>query len=116
MRLSVNTLKYTVVVLSILACVSMIFLEPIPQDPNYHNFADQRSWGFVPHFWNVITNISFLFQNCSNLKNIPLLDTSNVIDMKGMFQDCSSLKTIPMLNTSNVTEMDYLFERDSLLT
>ncbi|MBI3099243.1 MAG: alkaline phytoceramidase [Planctomycetes bacterium] len=33
---------------------------PVPQDPEYHCFADQRTlWG-IPHFGDVITNIPFV--------------------------------------------------------
>ena len=46
-----------------IACASLLlllFLDPIPQDPNYHRFADTRmSWG-IPNAWNVLTNIAFL--------------------------------------------------------
>jgi hypothetical protein len=34
--------------------------EPIPQDPAYHEFADQRGCLGVPHYWNVATNLPFL--------------------------------------------------------
>ena len=38
----------------------VLFLPPIPQDPRYHDFADQRTlWG-VPNFWNVASNLPFL--------------------------------------------------------
>ena len=35
-------------------------LDPIPQDPAYHDFADQRSLFGLPHFWNVASNLPFL--------------------------------------------------------
>lgn len=35
-------------------------LEPIPQDPTYHDFADQRVVFGVAHFWNVASNLPFL--------------------------------------------------------
>ena len=32
-------------------------LPRLPQDPCYHDFADQRGvWG-IPHFWNVVSNL-----------------------------------------------------------
>ncbi len=35
-------------------------LEPIPQDPRYHHFADTRGlWG-MPNAWNVLSNLSFI--------------------------------------------------------
>ena len=44
---------------SIMALVIML-VPPVPQDPGYHNFADQRNISGIPHFWNVVTNIPFL--------------------------------------------------------
>ncbi len=35
------------------------FVAPIPQDPAYHQFADQRSVARVPNFWNVVSNLPF---------------------------------------------------------
>ena len=32
---------------------------PIPQDPAYHAFSDQREILGVPHFWNVVSNVPF---------------------------------------------------------
>ena len=35
----------------------VLFREPIPQDPEYHDFADQRSLMGIPHALNVISNL-----------------------------------------------------------
>src|SRR5262245_63120081 len=35
-------------------------LPPIPQDPSYHQFADQRTLLGIPHFWNVVSNLPFV--------------------------------------------------------
>jgi hypothetical protein len=40
---------------------------PIPQNPAYHNFADQRTLIGVPHFWNVISNAPFFFVGSAGL-------------------------------------------------
>lgn len=43
--------------------ILMIFLfsyGPIPQDENYHNFADNRTFFNIPNFFNVLSNIPFL--------------------------------------------------------
>jgi hypothetical protein len=43
------------------ACVGAAFLLPaVPQSPEYHNFADQRSFFGIPHFNNVFSNAGFL--------------------------------------------------------
>ena len=42
------------------ACViGVLFVPPIPQDPNYHLFADTRQWFGVPNFNNVMSNSGF---------------------------------------------------------
>ena len=57
-----------------------------------------------------VTNMSWMFDSCSNLQSIPLLDTNNVKSMRYMFNNCLKLQAIPQLNTSNVTDMDYMFK------
>jgi hypothetical protein len=42
------------------AAVIAFVLPPIPQDPAYHNFADQRGMLGIPHFLNVVSNIPFV--------------------------------------------------------
>ena len=58
-----------------------------------------------------ITNMTYMFMNCTNLQTIPLIDTSYVTDMQQMFNNCSSLQTIPLLNTSSVTNMEQMFSQ-----
>lgn len=36
------------------------FAVPIPQDPTYHQFADQRKFLGVPSFFNVVSNLAFI--------------------------------------------------------
>ena len=56
-----------------------------------------------------VTTMQYMFQECTNLTNIPLLNTSNVTDMSYMFYKCTNLTNIPLLNTSNVTTMSFMF-------
>ena len=52
--------------LGLLAAVILIMVivallvPPIPQDPEYHYFADQRTLFGIPNFWNVISNLPFI--------------------------------------------------------
>lgn len=48
-------------VVAALAIAVAFLLDPIPQDPAYHDFADSREFFGVPNFWNVVTNLPFLF-------------------------------------------------------
>jgi hypothetical protein len=43
---------------------------PIPQDPAYHQFADQRMLSGIPNFWNVASNIAFLLVGIAGLASL----------------------------------------------
>ena len=58
-----------------------------------------------------ITNMTYMFMNCTNLQTIPLIDTSYVTDMQQMFNSCSNLQTIPLIDTSSVTNMEQMFSQ-----
>lgn len=38
-----------------------VFTGPVPQDPAYHAFVDTREFFSIPNFWNVSSNLPFLF-------------------------------------------------------
>ena len=38
-----------------------IFIKPIPQDQEYHHFADNKTILGIASFWNVISNVGFIF-------------------------------------------------------
>lgn len=68
-----------------------------------------------------VTNMNGLFNNCHNLNEVALFDTSSVVDMGGMFGNSivfssgyydghSSLETIPLFDTHNVTNMSGMFD------
>ncbi len=42
------------------AIAGMFWIEPIPQDPAYHAFADTRKLAGVANTWNVLSNLPFL--------------------------------------------------------
>jgi len=49
-----------IVFLAIIVLLGLGLLDPIPQDLNYHSFADVRTLFSVPNFWNVFSNLPFL--------------------------------------------------------
>ena len=67
-----------------------------------------------------ITDMSFMFGNCTNLKKIELdgFDTNNVTNMYYMFGNCTSLTELDLsdFNTSNVTTMEAMFYKCSSLS
>jgi len=50
---------YTLPGLALLVIVGLLIYGPIPQDPSYHQFADNRTMFGIPNFLNVITNLPF---------------------------------------------------------
>lgn len=40
--------------------LGLLTLDPIPQDPNYHLFADTRSFFGIQNFFNVVSNFAFV--------------------------------------------------------
>ena len=67
-----------------------------------------------------VTNMEYMFKECSNLTSIDLsnFDTSKVTDMGFMLDNCSNLTSLDLSNfdTSNVTNMTSMFTKCSKLT
>ena len=75
-----------------------------------HMFSDCSNLKVIPEMnTSNATNMSYMFNACSKLTSIPQIDTSNVTDMSYMFYYCEALQTMPPLNTSKVTNMYYMF-------
>ena len=64
---------------------------------------------FLPSDTADVTNMSYMFQNCSSLTSVPSMDTSKVTDMSYMFSYCYALTSVPSMDTSNVTNMSSMF-------
>jgi len=47
--------------LAIFIFILLSILSPIAQDISYHDFADSRTLLALPNFWNVVSNLPFLF-------------------------------------------------------
>ena len=56
---------------SSLSVLLVLWLPPIPQDPAYHHFADQRTLFGIANFWNVISNLPFFFVAIWGLRVLP---------------------------------------------
>ena len=51
----------------VVAVLAVFSFPAIPQDPNYHNFADNRMLFGIPNFWDVVSNAAFLVVGCFGL-------------------------------------------------
>ena len=59
--------------LGVVTAIAAFFfaVEPIPQDPGYHDFADRRTLMGIANFWNVASNLPFLFAGIYGLRYLP---------------------------------------------
>ena len=62
-----------------------------------------------PNDTSNVTNMEYMFNQCSYLTSIPKFDTSKVTVMVEMFSGCTKLETVPALNVSNVNYMSGIF-------
>jgi hypothetical protein len=46
--------------LMVVTLAGLFLLPPIPQDQDYHRFADTRSFLGIPNAWNVLSNLPFI--------------------------------------------------------
>lgn len=70
----------TVIILIVLtALIGVFWIEPIAQDCNYHNFADEREIFSVANFWNVISNLPYLLIGIYALYKLLYVNSLNVI-------------------------------------
>ena len=69
---------------------------------------------------NYLTNMAYMFKNCSTLIKIDLssFNTDQVLNMSSMLSNCNSLKNIDLstFNTDKVINMSYMFNGCSLFT
>lgn len=63
---------YLIYLTIIIGILIVLNIPPIPQDPSYHNFADQRQIAGIANFWNVISNLPFIL--------IALIAIPNLLD------------------------------------
>jgi hypothetical protein len=53
--------------ITVASLVGLQLLPSIPQDQDYHQFADQRAWLGISNFWNVTSNIPFIAVGAAGL-------------------------------------------------
>ena len=51
---------WSVLIIAVVAFIATFMVAPVPQDPAYHLFVDQRELLGIPNFWNVVSNLPFI--------------------------------------------------------
>jgi hypothetical protein len=54
-----NRLKIIVTIVAV-SMIAVFSMDPIAQDPGYHDFADRRGLINIPNFYNVLSNLPFV--------------------------------------------------------
>jgi hypothetical protein len=70
--------------LMIISLAALLPLPPLLQDPNYHNFADQRELLGIPNFWNVVSNLPFIAIGAAGLLQLRR-DATTLVLFTGLF-------------------------------
>ena len=59
-----------IVAIVFITIIAVFSMDPIAQDPDYHNFADQRDIMNIPNFFDVISNLSFVIVGVMGMRLI----------------------------------------------
>ncbi|MES2849885.1 MAG: alkaline phytoceramidase [Bacteroidota bacterium] len=70
MTLPKPALIFLLVTVSFISTIVLFFCKPIPQDENFHHFADIRNIFSIANCWNVISNILFLLIGITALQKL----------------------------------------------
>jgi len=85
--------------------------------PNCNSFFKKnetlKTISFGDGVTSEVTNMTEMFEYCTNLTSVVGLDTSNCTNLRYLFSRCYSLTNVDTshFNTSNVTDMEGMFSR-----
>jgi hypothetical protein len=89
-KIIINWREWLIGIIILCALIVTFSLPPIPQDANYHHFADVRPIMGIPNFWNVLSNVLFILVGIFGLikffrKEIAFPGASYVLFCTGVF-------------------------------
>lgn len=79
-----NNLDYRTLLLIgivLISVVLIVFVPPIPQAQSYHHFADQRKMLGIKHFFNVVSNLPFVWVGLVGIKTLYCVDRTKIVDV-----------------------------------
>lgn len=78
--MSIASKQLIFVAISLGGLMAMFFVPPIPQDPGYHQFADNGSFLWIPNTLNVLTNLFFAGVGALGLYRLQFRKSLLVLD------------------------------------
>ncbi|WP_024298505.1 hypothetical protein [Methylomicrobium lacus] len=73
-------------IITLASIIAVFNFAPIPQDPAYHRFADQRLIAGLPNFYNVISNIPYLLIGWIGMRLLVMqMPTGGLADLRWIY-------------------------------
>ena len=73
--------------ISLMAVIGIFYQDPIAQDPVYHQFADQRSLGGIPHTLNVLSSVPYLLFGIFGIYSLAAKRNLSLVSrLRGVYQ------------------------------
>ena len=69
---------HLLLLLAVVMVIAVFFAPPVAQDPDYHDFADQRTLIGIAHFWNVLSNLPFVLFGAAGMFVVARLPAENL--------------------------------------
>ena len=70
----------------VVAIIAIFSIDPIAQDPAYHNFADQRRILNIANFFNVLSNLPFVIIGIMGIRLVALHKaTGGLAELQAMY-------------------------------
>ncbi len=70
----------------IIAIIAVFSLDPIAQEPNYHNFADQRRLINIANFFNVLSNLPLVIIGILGMRLVGLRQASGgLVELQSIY-------------------------------
>jgi hypothetical protein len=75
-----------IVAIAVIIIIAVFSMDPIAQDPGYHNFADQRSMINIPNAYNVLSNLPFIIIGIAGMRLVASGQaTGGLVELQGMY-------------------------------
>ncbi|MGZ8161044.1 MAG: ceramidase domain-containing protein [Methylobacter sp.] len=80
-----NRLKIILAII-VAAIIAILYIDPLAQPPDYHNFADQRRILNIANFFNVLSNVPFVVIGIIGMRLIALRQaTGGLAELQAMY-------------------------------
>lgn len=62
--------RWMIIAISMTSLITVFTHGALTQDKAYHQFSDERTLAYIPHFWNVCSNTLFIISGCIGMAKL----------------------------------------------